>query len=381
MDYPRNERELQQERRLLLLRTAIPPTAALLIIFVLIVLIRSGSGSRGDIPPLPPRSPLPDGIWSARIEEWAEAADPLNSLIIAHEDTILAERYFRGMTSDRQVNVKSASKSVMSALVGIALEEGYLEDVDQRIAEFLPTYLNGGSDPRKTGITIGHLLSMSSGLEGTSFNNYDAWIASSDWIGHVLDRPLLADPGSRMIYSTGNTHLLSVILTEASGMNTLSFSRRHLFQPLGISIRAWDRDPNGYYMGGNNMHLSPREMLRFGQLYLNGGRYGERQIMSESWVEHTMTPAIRWGYRWSGYGYGWWFRRMRGHDVWYASGYGGQYIFVVPSLDLVVVTTCSLAPGRRRRPPVVGTLERMIIPAILDRILRRELALWDLITV
>ncbi len=361
MDYPRDGRELKRERRQRLLRTAGPSAGAILIIFALILLIRSGSDGRGDIPPLPPRSPLPDSIWTARIEEWAGAADPLNSLIIAHEDTILTEQYFRGMTANRQVNIKSASKSIMSALIGIALEQSHLDSVEQRISEFLPSYLNGGSDPRKQGITIGHLLSMSSGLEGTSFGNYDAWIASSDWIRYALDRPLLADPGSRMIYSTGNTHLLSVILTEASGMNTL--------------------DPNGYYMGGNNMHLSPREMLRFGQLYLNGGRYGERQILSGSWVNRTMTPAISRGFRGGGYGYGWWMRRMRGHDVWYASGYGGQYIFVIPSLDLVVVTTCSLEAGRRRRPQVVGTLERVIIPAILDRILSRELALWDLLTV
>ncbi len=234
MDYPRDGRELKRERRQRLLRTAGPSAGAILIIFALILLIRSGSDGRGDIPPLPPRSPLPDSIWTARIEEWAGAADPLNSLIIAHEDTILTEQYFRGMTANRQVNIKSASKSVMSALIGIALEQSHLDSVEQRISEFLPSYLNGGSDPRKKGITIGHLLSMSSGLEGTSFGNYDAWIASSDWIRYALDRPLLADPGSRMIYSTGNTHLLSVILTEASGVNTLSFSRRHLFQPLGI---------------------------------------------------------------------------------------------------------------------------------------------------
>ena len=182
-------------------------------------------------------------------------------------------------------------------------------------------------------------------------------------------------------YSTGNTHLLSVILTEATGMNTLSFSRRYLFEPLGIRVLAWDRDPRGYYMGGNNMHLSPREMLRFGQIYLNGGRHGDRQILSEEWIDHSWSPTIRWGYSGRGYGYGWWFRRIRGHDVWYASGYGGQYIFVVPSLDLIVVTTCSLEAGRRRRPPVISTLERMIIPAILDRLRNRELALYDLLTV
>jgi len=375
MDYPRDHRDLKRERRQRLLRNTGPASGAILLVAVIILLIRVSGDRSGNLLPLPPRPPLPDTTWTVRIEDWAEQADPLNS------DTVITEQYFRGMRADRQVNIKSVSKSIMSALIGIALEEGYLQSVDQNVIEFLPSYFNGGSDPRKREITIGHLLSMSSGLEGTSFGNYDAWILSSDWIRYALDRPLIADPGTRIEYSTGNTHLLSVILTEAAGMNTLAFSRRHLFEPLGIRMHAWVRDPSGYYMGGNNMHLSPREMLRFGQIYLHGGRDGDRQILPVDWVEQSLTPAIRWGYSGRGYGFGWWFRRMRGHDVWYASGYGGQYIFVVPSLDLIVVTTCSLEAGRRRRPPVVSTLERMIIPAILGRIQNRELALYDLLTV
>lgn len=381
MDYRRDQHELRRERRFRLLRNTGPASGVILLVIVFILLIRAGGDRSGERPPLPPRPPLPDSVWVDRIEEWADGADPLNSLIIVHEDTVITEQYFRGMRADRQVNIKSVSKSIMSALIGIALEEEHLESIDQPIVGFLPSYFNGGSDPRKREITIGHLLSMSSGLEGTSFGNYDAWILSSDWIRYALDRPLIADPGTRIEYSTGNTHLLSVILTEAAGMNTLTFSRRHLFEPLGIRMHAWVRDPSGYYMGGNNMHLSPREMLRFGQIYLHGGRYGDRQILPVDWVEQSLTPAIRWGYSGRGYGFGWWFRRMRGHDVWYASGYGGQYIFVVPSLDLIVVTTCSLEAGRRRRPPLVSTLERMIIPAILDRIRNRELALYDLLTV
>ncbi len=322
--------------------------------------------------PLPPA--LPDSVWMGRIHTWAENSPPLSSLLVSWRDSLIVEHYARGMTARTGVNVKSVSKSLLSALVGIALEKGYLDSLEQRVADLLPEYFTPDTDPRKREITLRHLLTMSSGLEGTSFDDYDAWIASRDWVRYVLDRPVLSSPGRRMVYSTGNTHLLSVILTRETGMSTLAFSRRHLFEPMGISLPAWDRDPQGYYLGGNNMHLTPRDLVAIGRLYLDGGSYDGRQLVSAHWIEESLTPAVGGGR--SGYGYLWWYRRVGGRAVHYAVGYGGQYIVLVPDLDLIVVMTTALTnrPRGTTRPPVFSLLSGTVLPAIRDRLRHEEAA-------
>jgi len=336
----------------------------------------SGRAEETPLPftvPLPPA--LPDSVWNGRMYEWATDSTPLTSLLVSFRDTLIIEYYAPGMTPQTRVNVKSVSKSILSAIVGIACEQGYVKDLDQPVAEILPEYFTAETDPRKREITIRHLLTMSSGLEGTSFGNYDAWIASRNWVRYALNRQLLSEPGRRMIYSTGNTHLLSVILTRVTGMSTLAFSRRYLFEPLGIRMPAWDRDPQGYYLGGNNMHLTPREMLAIGRLYLDAGMAAERRIMSEEWIRESLTPSVGRRGR-SGYGYLWWYRTSWGHDLHYASGYGGQYIVLVPDLDLAVVLTTSLTnrPRGTPRPPVFSLLTSRVLPAIRDRMRHEEAA-------
>lgn len=283
----------------------------------------------------------------ARAFARADSLRPLTSLLVARDTTLVAERYWRGAEPHRGVNIKSASKAILSAVVGIALERGDVESPDQPVADFFPEFFDRkGADPRKRGITIRHLLTMTAGLETTSFHNYGAWVTRDDWALAALERPMVARPGSRMIYSTGNTHLLSVILARASGESTLAYARRHLFGPLGVDVDAWQRSPRGHHFGGNNMRISPREMLRFGQLYLNGGRWRGRQIVPEPWVEESWrayTRSERFGYD---FGYCWWSRDLAGHRVHYAWGYGGQFIFVVPQLRLVVVATSTSTPRR-----------------------------------
>jgi CubicO group peptidase (beta-lactamase class C family) len=263
----------------------------------------------------------------------------LRSLLVARDGEILAERYFRGATAERAANVKSVSKSIVSALVGIAVAEGHLRGPEQPVAPFFPEHLARDPDPRKRAITIGNLLSMQSGLERTSGPGYGAWVTSRDWVRHALARPMVEDPGGRMLYSTGNTHLLSAILTEATGRSTWAYARDVLAEPLGVRLPRWPTDPQGIYFGGNEMRLTPRAMVRFGELYRNGGRYGGRQVVPEAWVRASLTPRTR--SPWSGdeYGYGWFLSTAGGHPMFYAWGYGGQFIFVVPELRLTVVTT------------------------------------------
>ena len=310
-------------------------------------------------------SPGPEAFDAAF--ERASELPSLTSLIIAVDGEIAGERYYRGMRSTRQVNIKSAAKSVLSALVGIALAEGHLESLDQPLFELLPDHFPEEASPLHRRITLRHLLTMSAGLQTTSFRNYGGWVASRDWVRSAIDRPMVDRPGGRMIYSTGNSHLVSAILTRATGMSTLAFAQRRLFDPLGIRPPAWDRDPQGYYVGGNNMALTPRDLLKFGQLYLAGGSLETDRILPESWIRESWQPYRR--SRWNGYGYGyfWWYRRSGSFDVHFAWGYGGQYLFVVPDLDLVVVATSRIGGSRRgrgHRREIHRLLDRYIVPVI-----------------
>jgi CubicO group peptidase (beta-lactamase class C family) len=244
--------------------------------------------------------------------------------------------------------VKSASKSVISALVGIAIERKLLPGVDAPIAPYFPELSAVNADTRKRKITIEDLLTMRSGLVDTN-RGYGAWVQSSNWVRYLLTHPLQQQPGEPMNYNTGNTHLLSAILTKVSGSDTWTFAQNALAAPLGLTLAKWPRDPQGVYFGGNDMLLTPRQMLKFGELYLQRGRNGGRQIVPASWVEASWVPRTRSLRSGQLYGYGWWITELAGRPVEFAWGFGGQYIFIVPSLDLVVVTTSSVALGDDRR--------------------------------
>lgn len=276
----------------------------------------------------------------------AEQLRPLTSLLISHGGELIVENYYNGMRADRTVNLKSISKTLLSPLVGIALRDSLLAGVGQPLHELLPEYFDEVDDPRKRRILLSHVLSMRTGLETTSFGTYGTWISSRDWVRFALEQPFVCNPGRCFEYSTGNSHMVSVILTRASGMSTLAFARQNLFGPLGISLSGWDRDPQGYLLGGNNMSLTPRDLLKFGELYLNRGVDQGRQLVPEEWIEaawgdYAISP-------WNGhhYGYLWWSDRWGGERAFFAWGYGGQYLVVVPRLSLVAVVTSSLNQRR-----------------------------------
>jgi CubicO group peptidase (beta-lactamase class C family) len=297
----------------------------------------------------------------------AEALDPLNSLLIARGDVLVASRTYRGLQSGEAVNLKSASKSLLSLLVGIAIEEGHLQGVDQPIGPFFPQMLPDTS--RKRAITIQDLLTMRSGLESTSFGNYGAWVSSDSWVRDALRRPLVQEPGTGpMIYSTGTTHLLSAILTQATGCPLRSYAQEKLFDPLGLQIRAWQQDPEGIYFGGNNLSTTPEALLRIGQLVLRGGttRDGTR-VLPEGWVDDAWTIRVTRSYRGFNYGYLWWIEDFGGMRTHFAWGYGGQFLFVVPALDLVVVMTSSLSDRPDDLQDHSGRLmqffDRVVVPA------------------
>ncbi|MGE3511253.1 MAG: serine hydrolase domain-containing protein [Vicinamibacterales bacterium] len=301
----------------------------------------------------------------------------LRSVLVSHNGELLLERYFGGAHATRPANIKSAAKSVLSALIGIAIDRRLLPGVEQPIGTYFPDLLSGEANRTKRAITIENLLTMRSGLEPTSNRHYGAWVQSPHWIRHVLSRKLLAPPGTSMDYSTGNSHVLSAILTRATGTSTWQFADRHLGRPLGFALPRWPQDPQGIYFGGNDMLMTPRQMVAFGELYLRRGLVEQTRVLSEAWIRESLVPRTTSAWSGQSYGYGWWIRPVGGYDSFHAWGFGGQYIFVVPALDLVVVTTSSpepvALPRRSASRPMAGEnarrIHRRTVDAIVDQLI------------
>lgn len=310
-----------------------------------------------------------DGEMLATAVQNAGELPRLYGVIVGRHGEIVLERHFRGPALDQPTNVKSASKSLISAVAGLALEEGILGDLDQPIAPFFPEYVDGDMDPRKEEITVRDLLAMRSGLETTSSRNYGRWVSSSDWVGFALNQPMVAEPGTQMIYSTGNSHVLSALITEAAGRSTHAYARERLAEPLGIRLPPWPTDPKGIYFGGNDMLISARDLFRFGEMYRNGGTLDGREILSREWIEESWRVRLRRSRRRGDdyYGLGWWGRDSNGYAVRFAWGYGGQFLFIVPALELTVVFTSD--PWSPREGPhnsrLHAILDDLIIPAAM----------------
>lgn len=294
--------------------------------------VSARTGSRASAEPIATvLAPILDG---------ARDLDPLRTATVALRGAIVAERGYRGHTPSAPTNVKSVSKAIIAALVGIAIDRGLLEGTQQKIAPLLRDALPADPDPRLAQVTVGHLLSMQAGLERTSGASYGRWVASGNWVRAVLAQPFVDEPGGRMLYSTGSTHLLSAILTRLSGRSTLALAREWLGPLEEFSIAAWERDPQGIYLGGNQMAMSPRSLAAFGELYRNGGRTAKgRQLIPPAWIEQSWTVRTHSRFTGDGYGYGWFQRRAGAHDVNYAYGHGGQMLYVVRPLGLTVVIT------------------------------------------
>jgi len=289
----------------------------------------------------------------------------LRSLLVGWRGRLAAEYHARGVRPDAPANVKSASKSIISALVGIAIDRGLIKSVAEPIATYFPE-LRRDPDPRKHAITIEDLLTMRAGLESTSGRNYGAWVRSPDWVRYALRQPMVSEPGGAMEYSTGSSHLLSAMLTKASGMSTLQFAQESLAAPLGFRLAVWPKDPQGIYFGGNEMLLTPKQMIAIGELYLHRGRVNGRQVVPAAWVDASCVP--RTTSAWDSdrqYGYGWWIQDFDHGKACFAWGYGGQYILVFRDLDLVVAATSSTTVSEERRG-----YRRRLLQLIDERVVR-----------
>jgi len=274
------------------------------------------------------------------ILENATSLEPLEAVMVSVDGEIIAERGYDGHSVDDPTNIKSASKTVVSALIGMAIDRGDIESADQPIADFLADDFPEDADPRLNDITIGNLLSMQAGLAPTSGPNYGRWIASANWVRNALAQDFETDPGGPMLYSTGSSHLLSAILTKATGESSLAVARDWFADVDDFRIGGWERDRQGIYLGGNQMAMSPRSLLAFGEVYRNDGLNAEgERVISQDWITKSWTQRTTSRFTGDGYGYGWFLREIGGEDVRYAWGYGGQMLYVVPSLELTVVMT------------------------------------------
>ncbi|GEO39918.1 serine hydrolase [Skermanella aerolata] len=280
-----------------------------------------------------------DPALLARAQARAARLDQLNGLIVGLNGDIVLGEAFRGPALDRPVNVKSVSKTIVATLAGMALDRAVLSGVDQPLADIMPELVPSSADPRVRKLTVAQLLTMQAGLEPTSGPNYGRWVESPNWIAFALGRPFVTEPGERMLYSTGSYHVLGAALARASKRSLLALTRDWLADPLGIAIQPWTRDPQGFYMGGNNMALSPLALFRFGEMWRSNGLWQGSRVLSTAWIETSWQPRARSPFSGDDYGYGWFLTEARGRAVAYARGYGGQMVYVVPSLGLTVVVT------------------------------------------
>ena len=296
---------------------------------------------------------------------YLEAYDAM-SLIVVRHDKIVLEKYYSGGRNSTS-NVFSVTKSFMSALTGIAIREGFVKDRMDSLEKYLPAYYKSSINPGWKDIYIRHLLTMTPGFS----DDMERWTSSEDWVGFTFGLPLQENPGVEFHYANSATHLLSAVITDASGTDTLTFANKYLLEPLHYKNVSWSTDPKGYYTGYANMYLRPRDMAKFGCLYLNGGKWEGKQLVPQEWVEESTKVQYDFnkdedrGFE-NGYGFLWWISGETGYHMFSALGYGGQSIDVIPELDLVVVITS--IPNRAfsvDNAQRIELLEKYVIPSIM----------------
>jgi len=293
------------------------------------------------------RTPAQSGMDAAlldRADEHALAIPRFRSLLVARRGAIVMERYYGGASAATLNDVRSVTKSIVSTLAGIAYDEGLLPNLDTTIAAYLPGYTLDAAD---SSVTVRHLLTMTSGYEWdeSTADGYNAWITTSgDHVQYVLDRPHETPAGESFLYNSGAAHVLGVVVSQATGTTLPEFATSHLFEPIGIDSAEWEALDPGTVNGGAGIDLNARDLLRIGQLFLQQGLSGDRQIVPRGWVATATAPFFTWRFDFGAqqsisYGYLWWVTDAPDASAFFAWGYGGQFIYVVPEEELVVVTT------------------------------------------
>jgi CubicO group peptidase (beta-lactamase class C family) len=267
----------------------------------------------------------------------------IDSVSVVRNGYMVADAYVHPFSPDSRHVIHSCTKSIISALVGIAIEEGYIKSVEQPVLDFFPGRTVAHLDANKKAMTLEDVLTMSTGLECRDSYLY-RWRGlrqmrqSQDWVQFVLDLPMAEEPGTRFEYCNGASFLLSAIIQETTGMSASAFAEKRLFGPLGISDAEWPSNPQGITIGWSELHMRPHDMAKIGYLYLNKGQWDGKQIVPSAWVEASTRKQISATLQ-DGYGYQWW---VAHNGVYMALGYAGQFIFVMPEQALVVAFTSDL---------------------------------------
>jgi len=303
----------------------------------------------------------------------------INGIVIVKKGYIVFERYYNGCNALDTQHVASVTKSFISALIGIAIDDGHIKSVDQKVLDFFPEYTSGVGDFQKRAITIRHLLTMTAPFawktgDKRSFEPLDRLRRQRHWVTYILNLLGHNGPIGGFQYCTAGTHLLSAIISRTTGMCAREFANQRLFRPLGIREipdpqmtsfqlvdvfekkgKGWINDPDGNTIGGWGLSITPRDMARFGFLYLNRGCWENQQIVTESWIDESTAMNS------NQYGYLWWLREEGENLIYSALGAGGNVICCIPAKDMVVVIASSIVSKPRDRWLL---FEKCILPAI-----------------
>ncbi len=338
-----------------------------IVILVLFSLVGCGLSPENletiDYTPLPAddwkaSTPIEQGLDPELLAELylnAAELETLYGLLVIKNGHPIAERYFNGGAVEQKVALASVTKSYTSALVGIALDQGCLSSVDQKMMEFFPEFSGQITDPRKKRITIREMLQMRSGYPWEEFTPpyLDMLLSNNNWLPRIVDFPLTSDPGTEFGYSNLTAHLLAVIVARACNTDLLSYAQQNLFSMINARVGAWPRDANNYYYGSGDISFTARDAAKFGLLYLSYGENKGNQVLPADWVRESLQTYSEnlYGnilgryFRDIGYGYLWWSARAGDHHFNYAWGHGGNLIVLLDELDMVIVTTANPLHG------------------------------------
>lgn len=300
-----------------------------------------------------PSSPQEQGIDPYQLATFEKELqkEKIISCVIIRNDKLVFEFYKNRKAATRIQKINSCTKSVISALIGIAFDKGLIQDVHTPLTTYFPQ-LADDPDPRKREWTLYHLLTMTTGQdwpEWTTWQGFSHMFYSDHWVRYALERPLLDDPGTKMNYNSGSSHLLAAILQQVTGMTAMQFAEQHLFGPLGIRDSFFYVDRQGINRGADGLRLTTLDMAKFGMLFLNNGLWGKKRILSQAWVQESTKPRFLTYPHIGDYGYQWWSALLdpdrgeaEGNRYFFALGHGGQNILVIPKYNTVACITSEM---------------------------------------
>lgn len=328
-------------------------------IVVLLTMVQVGTGNPNSYVPADVITYFPDAVWNATTPEEQDmdsvilaemmqfiedSGAPIHGLVVTRNGYIVEEEYWSYYSETSTHHIFSCTKSFTSTLIGIAIKEGFINNVSQKVLDFFPEMTIENMDARKEAMTLEHVLTMTTGLDWNEHNNsyfdptnmYNQMFDSPDPIQFFLNLPTAFEPGTHWEYTTGASHLLSAIIQAVTNMTTQVFAEEYLFDPLNMTTGGWNVDPQGINNGGTQLYVSPRTMAKLGLLYLNNGTWNGQEILSQEYVTQASSPQVSIAPNYD-YGYQWWIDTP--HDVFSAQGSEGQYIFVAPEFNIAVAIT------------------------------------------